>query len=271
MNAYTYPVPRYKLAALDLDGTTLTSAREPHPDVFDAIREAQAAGITVVLASGRIHSSMERFAKALGVDYPVVCANGAHVLGNGGKELAHVGLDASAGKVVWDYAAERGLHINLYARSELFYRAETQWSDLYHERLGFRLGEVSPRETALSHDITKLMIVDDPSTIAGHRRHFETVLDPNLVRLTESEPEYLEFLNPVADKSFGVRTVAESMGISRDEVAVLGDYLNDLEMIRWAGLGACVANAHPAVVSEASRTFAANNHGGAAEFLRSLV
>ncbi len=264
-------MPKFKLAALDLDGTTLTHLREPHPTVFEAVQEAQSAGITVVLASGRIHPSMARFASALGVEYPIVCGNGAHVLGTGAVELSHVGLDSSSGSVIWDYADSNDLHINLYSRADLFYRAETRWSDLYHERLGFRLGSVVPRNDALAHDITKMMIVDEPSKISSHRAHFEKVLDPKKARMTESEPEYLEFLAPDVDKAHGVQVVANSLGLTTSEVAVLGDYLNDLEMIRWAGLGACVANAHPDVVKAASKVFSSNDNGGAAEFLLSLI
>jgi hydroxymethylpyrimidine pyrophosphatase-like HAD family hydrolase len=55
--------------------------------------------------------------------------------------------------------------------------------------------------------------------------------------------------------------------LHRDEVAAVGDYLNDLEMVRWAGFSGAVANATSEVREQADLVVASNDHGGAAEFI----
>src|SRR5580704_13474888 len=79
---------KIRLIALDLDGTTLTSGREIHPRNLSAVRRATAAGITVVLASGRIRPSIAPFARQLGFpNGPFICSNGAHIVDADGSSL----------------------------------------------------------------------------------------------------------------------------------------------------------------------------------------
>ena len=259
--------PTIRLIALDLDGTTLTSDREIHPENRLAIQRATKAGVQVVLASGRIYSSMERFAQELDLLSPMICANGAHVIGHGGGEILHRALDPRVAETVWSYAEVEDLHVNVYSRRLLYYRKETEWSKLYHQRLGMDLGEVVPRQDALGLDITKMMIVDSPARIPEHRVEMTTRLAEFDVYITESESEYLEFLPASTNKGTGLAHLAGSLGLEASQVAAIGDYMNDLEMVQWAGVGGAVANAAPQVLESADFVGPSNDQAGVARFI----
>ena len=256
-----------RLIALDLDGTTLDSNRRIPPENLAAVRRAQASGIRVILASGRISTSMDRFAKELDAEWPRVCANGGHVLGEQGEEVAHDALDRGAAALVWDYAEAHGLHLNAYARFDLMFRSRTAWVRLYHQRLGFELGRVAGREEALAGEITKLMVVDKPANIPEHRARLEQLLEGLPVTLTESEPEYLEFLPEGGSKGRGLARLAAHLGIDAEETAAIGDYWNDLEMLRWAGYSGAVANAEPEIRESVDFVGPSNNEAGVARFI----
>ena len=79
---------RPDLIALDLDGTLLNSAKEVTARTAAALQAAAAAGIAVVLASGRMyHHCMEPLVTSLGLAGPVICYNGAVVLDAASGEI----------------------------------------------------------------------------------------------------------------------------------------------------------------------------------------
>jgi hypothetical protein len=70
-----------------------------------------------------------------------------------------------------------------------------------------------------------------------------------------SHPRFLEFVAPGVTKGFALRWLAHHSGIPLAATMAIGDQLNDLEMIRAAGVGVAMAGA-PAVVQEAARLIA---------------
>jgi len=119
--------------------------------------------------------------------------------------------------------------------------------------------------------LLKLILIDNPAVIRRHRDELGALLPSDIAFLTESEPEYLEVLSPNANKGLGLKTLSESMGIRQDETAAIGDYLNDVEMVRWAGIGAAMANAVDEVKLAADIHVRSNDDGGVAQFIDYLL
>ena len=70
-------MPRYRLLAIDIDGTLVNSSDELTPATQAALRSAAAAGIRVVLATGRRYSHTLHLIEPLGIGVPLVTAGGA--------------------------------------------------------------------------------------------------------------------------------------------------------------------------------------------------
>ncbi len=261
---------KIRLLAIDLDGTLLTRERRPHPESTRAIRRAIGAGVTVALASGRVRPSMRPFAEEIGLEGPMVCGNGAHVLGPNGDEILHDPLPADAFEVVRRYAEEEGVHLNMYTRHELLFLHETPWGDVYRSRVAVTEPRLTTLDEIRAQVVTKAMIIDDPESIPRHKASLAPLLGGR-AHMTESEPEYLEFLSPSADKGTGLRALAEFLGIAREETAAIGDYLNDLGMLRWAGLSAAMGNAAEPVKQAAQRVMPTNDEGGVGTFIDTWV
>lgn len=259
------------MLAIDLDGTLLGQDRRPTPSGLEAVRRASEAGVLVVLASGRIEPSLRPFASMLGLDGPFICANGAHVLGIHRAEIAFQNVPINVLKAVMEFAAAHDAHLNAYTRSELLFVRETEWSKIYRSRVKSIDARVTSPSEILESEIAKIMLVGDPELIPTYRREIEPTLDASEVRITESEPEYLEFLAPNAHKGHGLKLLAESLGIDRDETAAIGDYLNDVEMLRWAGFSAAVGNAAQGAKEAADVVVADHEEGGVAEFIDRYV
>lgn len=262
---------KIRLLALDMDGTLLDDDRRLVPANIEALKRARDAGIQVILASGRTRPSMKPYADALGISGPLICANGAHILGVSGEELAHHPLPLGPRKILIDYALEKGFHLNAYTRDELLFLKHSAWGDLYEHRVRSMKPRIATAEEMMEAPLSKLMLVGEPSQIPIVRADLEPLVDPTEARLTESEPEYLEFLSPMSDKGIALASVAHHLGATRDEVAAVGDYLNDLEMLRWAGVSAAVGNALEEVKSAVKYVVNTNEQGGVAEFIDSVL
>ena len=259
------------LLAIDLDGTLLTEARLPHPESAAAILRARAAGMHVVLCSGRIRPSMVPFAEPLGIVNPMISSNGGHIVGPDGVEIHAELMAKSAFDEVLTYAREHDLHLSVYTRDELLFLKETPWGETYAKRVRSVMPQVVTPEEARERDVLKVLLIDQPERIPSHIRAMAARLDPEVCRMTESEPEYLEFMPAKVSKGDGLARLAAAIGIPVERTAAIGDYLNDLEMLTFARHSAAVGNAAEAAKMAARQIVGTNEEGGVGQFIDLLL
>ena len=77
----------------------------------------------------------------------------------------------------------------------------------------------------------------------------------------------IEVLPLGISKATGVEELARPLGITAEDIVAFGDMPNDLPMIRWAGLGVAMGNAHPEVLEAADEVTAPNTDDGVARVL----
>lgn len=260
-----------RLIAVDLDGTLLTSAREVHPAGAAALREAAGRGLAICLASGRNAASIKPFMVEAGIDGAIVSCNGAFVLGQSGEELLHVELPEEPASIVFEYCLAEGVQVVLYSKDRVYLAEESEWSRLYLKRVRNLEPHRVSWEALTGLHRTKLLLIDAPERIDLHRARLAEQVDPSTANAIVSEPEYLEFVAPGTNKLTGLRLIAERAGLNSSQVAAIGDYENDIEMLGWAGYSGAVDNAPDIVKVAAGRVFASNNEGGVAEFVKSIV
>lgn len=260
-----------RLLAIDLDGTLLSHDKKISTKSVDAIKAAQDAGILVVLASGRIRPSMMPFAKTLGLDTgPMISGNGTHVVSSEARELYRLPLSHELVQMIIDYATLSELHLNLYTPDRLFFLRNTPWGDLYKSRVETVIPEILGSNTS-GLEYLKAIIVSDPKAMPEHRAKILNHIGSSKVRATESEAEYLEFMDERATKGYAIARLAAALGIEREETAAIGDYLNDLEMLEYVGLSGAVGNAHPTIKKVANVVVSPNDMGGVSEFIHQIV
>jgi Cof subfamily protein (haloacid dehalogenase superfamily) len=269
-------MPLADLLAIDLDFTLLDADRNiPEPNRL-AIRGAVEAGMAVVLASGRIASGIRHYADQLSLDTPIVSCNGAFVVQGrpheGGWEVIEKhSLDAGVTRRALDFCRERGVHVNSYADDQVFFPEENAWTDMYLRRVRSARPQTIGWDALYATSPQKLIAVASPETIQAIAVDAENLFSHEEAALTLSEPEYLEFMSPGCNKGTGVAAVARSLGIDRARTAAIGDYFNDIEMLRWVGTSAAVANAPDEVKRAADHVVAQNDQGGVGAFIDLLL
>ncbi|MEJ5171621.1 MAG: Cof-type HAD-IIB family hydrolase, partial [Fimbriimonadales bacterium] len=249
----------------------LDASRNPHPRSAEALRRCRDAGVKVVLASGRVALTMAPFAERIGLEPTFVCCNGAHVVDSEAGEVLHTPLPASAALAILDFGRRRRLQTNLYFRDRIAFGFRSPFGDVYLSRVRFPVAEHVTKEEILRDSPTKMMVLAEPDELARHQPEAESLARSLGLRTVLSEPDYLEFLVPSADKGSGLRALCRRLGVPRELTAAVGDYSNDVEMLQWAGLSAAMANANEEAKAAADLVVGSNDEGGVAEFVERFV
>ena len=87
---------KYRLLALDLDGTLLNSAMRLSDTSAEALNSASERGVLIVFATSRWYGLAKRTADRMGPEAPIICSNGAEARYPDGRELLHLPLDGAA-------------------------------------------------------------------------------------------------------------------------------------------------------------------------------
>ena len=269
MNPPAQAAPRpprgIRLVAVDVDGTLLRSDKQMTRSVGEAIRAATAAGVRVVLASARPPRSLRTIYDALQLDTLQINYNGALIFDRSrNRPLRHVPLDvALARKVI---AAGRRVDRRCCVSLEILDR---WYTDHYDQTLptetsiSFRPDFVGPLNAFLTVPVTKLMLLAPPDRMeritAAIQRRFA-----GQVGMTVADRHLLQVMHHTVNKGEALAEIASRYGVDRSEVMAIGDAPNDVEMMRWAGLGVAVANAWDAALDAADAVVPSNDEDGVA-------
>jgi HAD superfamily hydrolase (TIGR01484 family) len=242
---------KYRLIALDMDGTLLGTDHQVSEENRNWMNKATDAGIHVCLSTGRGIQSVLPYVEELKISTPMVTVNGSEVWEKPGSlwvrhtveptwiyELRELALEHEVW--YWGYTTEGVFNKDIWAERPI---SEYTWL-----KFGYYSDDDEAREAVR-----------------------ETVQRTDRYEMTNSHPNNIE-LNPKGiSKASGLREIGNRIGISMSEVVAVGDSLNDIAMIREAGLGVAMGNAQEAVKQAADRVTDTNVNHGVAAVIRSVL
>jgi Cof subfamily protein (haloacid dehalogenase superfamily) len=256
---------KYGLIVTDLDDTLLREDLTISDRSKRAVRDALGRGIRVALATGRMYPSAAPYARELGLTGPILCCQGAEIADiETGEPLKITGIPVETAREALRFAEKLGLYAQYYSIGDYFFEAESEESEYYGRMAGVQglpLGK-KPSE-ALDFEPIKLLVIADPPRIRQALGEFSEKFGGRLA-IAISKSRYLEITHPRANKGAAVEELARMLGIPRGRVMAVGDALNDLPMLLFAGLGVAVGNADEQVKAQANAVTAANEEDGVA-------
>lgn len=258
----------YRLVALDVDGTLLTSDKRITRRSQRALETLRRRGIRLCLTTGRNLRMARRIAALLGREVGLVAHNGAVVYEEGLVVAAATLSRKAAGETVWRFQQE-GYFPMLYVLGEgdcrLLYELPVV-SDVVERYLhanGDLSTPVASLEEALSEAAEPLHVVAiEPEPRV--RLTLATLSSAGEVRWMTSggygdgKHWFFEAISAKASKWEGLKLLAERHGVALEEVVALGDNLNDRDLLEGVGLGIAMGNA-PEVVKASARWVTASN------------
>lgn len=240
------------------------------PRTRAALRRARAAGIHVVVVTGRMFRSIEPYLRDAGLDDPVVCYQGAVVADADGTFLRHVPIPLELAREAVAAVVAEGSHVNVYVGDELYVAEVTPEARAYADFQHIPLHAVGDLLAWLREPPTKLVAVGERHAMDALERRLKARFDGRLY-VSKSLPEFVELASSDVNKAKGLEFLAGRLGFARERTVAFGDGENDVELVAWAGFGVAVANAHERVLAAADLVCPADEEEGVAQVLEAYL
>jgi Cof subfamily protein (haloacid dehalogenase superfamily) len=269
-----------RLVGIDIDGTLLDGAGRLPPANVEAIAACQAAGIEVALVTGRAFHFTAPVAALLPPPITLVVNNGAVIKRQDGTTLAAMPLDAGTARAILEatpaYADAVGLSFDRPTGGFAAYAA-MDWSHPnrrgYYTRNRQHIRIVASFEPLLEeHPVAVIFngTVARMRALAGELASlpFAPAFSVTLTEYPHRDFSLLDIMAAGCSKGTALGRWASHRGVAREQVMAVGDNLNDLEMLRYAGVPVVMGNAVPELKEMGWPQTAGHDEAGLALALR---
>ena len=255
----------------DIDGTLLTRVNDKvSPRLKAVVAEVTNRGIPFSISTGRMRRSAWHVHNEIGANATMICYQGAMAVDAATNTLLrHERLDAATAAAAIEFFTERGLDIRVYVDDEVFVSHLNEVDFDYAQRNRANLVEVKELLPLAAQKPTVVLGICHPAEMGEHVGDISSLLSTS-AEVTHSLPHFCEVGSPRAGKVRALRWLAERHGLEASDYITFGDGLGDLEMIRWAGRGYAVGDAHPEVMVAAHDHIPGPDSEGVAEELERL-
>lgn len=267
----------YRLIALDIDGTLVNRQGDVADKTLAAIHELHFKGIQVTFATGRIWPSVEYLVRRFHLILPVILHNGALI------------REVKGEAVLYRYALETPLFQKVLSLLEglsfdylICSLSQGKEHILYPEDLEHvwaRSFLESYSDYSLSldglplngHSILRVLVFGEQKKVCDLKKRLKREDLKVLFFTGPWESAYMEIFKRGCSKATGLAFLVQRLGIQREEVLVIGDDMNDLEMIQYAGCGVAMGTAPGILQDAADYVTLSAEEGGVGEALQRLV
>ncbi len=258
---------RVKLLVLDLDGTALQEDGSLSMELIEAVTRIQQAGVQVMLATGRMMRSAIPYWMQLSLGTgPLIAYNGSMVAEMPSeRSWFSWHLNSDVARLVVSRALDSDILTQVYVGNELWLSREDERAQNY-----IAVNHI-PGEVKIGRDILrwpappiKILLQDNPERLDRFREDITPEVLGLQGRLFKSQEDYLEIVPAGVGKGPALAKVAERLGIGAPEIMAIGDAENDIDMLRFAGIGVAMGQASELVKSSARHVTKPVQDNGAA-------
>ncbi len=240
-----------RMIVSDLDGTIFKWGSPLLKRTIATVSRLTAAGKLFTLASGRMPGSLSPFARRLGTNAPLICYGGALIYDPAtDSDIYQRTIPIQISSSVLEEARRRNLALNVYRRNELLIESLDESSPAYGSwtRSGaMAVGELSGY---LTPEPLHLSIICDESRTYALTEELR-VKFAGRAHVSSGHPNMVEFNRIGASKGSALAWLTAHLRVDRSQVLAIGNDLNDLEMLEWAGLALAVSGSPAEVHSVA--------------------
>ncbi|HEL1584015.1 TPA: sugar-phosphatase [Streptococcus suis] len=264
-----------KLVAIDIDGTLLNSQHQITPEVFQAVQEAKAAGVKIVITTGRPLTGVKKILSELNLleqgDY-VITFNGGLVQETAtGQEVLKESLRYEDYMEIEYLSRQLGLHLHVSTKDGMYtanrqigkytmYEASLVDSPVYYH---------TPEEMA-GKEMIKAMMVDEPEKIDQALPSIPASFFDKY-NVAKSAPFYLEITPKTVSKGQAIIALATELGLTMEQTMAIGDQENDRPMLEVVANPVVMENGNPELKKIAKYITKSNDESGVAYAIREWV
>ncbi|GAM58596.1 hydrolase [Vibrio ishigakensis] len=267
----------YKVLALDLDGTVLNDEHGIHPEVKQAITEAQKQW-HVLIVTGRHHTAARPYYYELGLDTPIICCNGTYIYDYATESvLKHQAIEKESALKFIELTQEFGVKMVMYVTDAMTYsnynpitymEVLEEWAltaPEQHRPKIFKIDSFAEMVKNSEH-VWKFVVEGEPESVDKLVKH------PWVQEAFNGERSWsnrVDFAAKGNSKGLRLAEYISELGLDAEQVIAVGDNHNDISMLKFAGLGVAMKNADDLVKSHAQAVCKTdNNKDGLAHLIR---
>lgn len=275
---------KYKMICIDMDGTLLNSRKKISDLNKSVIKKAHDKGVEIVVTTGRLYNNAAYFSKLLGVNSPVIAANGAIV------------IEQKTNEIIYECAIPKKDCLNLlkvlieYGCAFHFHTTDTIYCNNWFSRAATEIFMTKHQcneelhvhyHTIKTHEQWRKVFEKEDGKIAKciafsfskskvKKIKRELNLLKNIVHFGSGNHSIEINLKDVS-KGNAVKALIDKYNIKREEVICIGDNENDISMIEFAGLGVAMGNGIDKVKDIADYVTDTNQNDGVAKAIEKFV
>ncbi|MDO4741483.1 MAG: Cof-type HAD-IIB family hydrolase [Eubacteriales bacterium] len=267
-----------KLVAMDLDGTLLNGEKGVSEYTAQILRECEAKGVKMVIASGRGFDSARVYARLTGLNSPIVSANGARVEQTPfGPTIMEDCIPEELSREVCRIMLESGIYFVCYCRGVNYSANGTEIKRGLMPKHVVDGGRYAVRNTLSMEELLGegvkrpykyVAFTEDYEALARLRRRLETEID---AAISSSWPDNVEVLAKGCGKGKAIGFLAERYGIAKEEIMAFGDQENDRDMLLSAGWPVAMENGTDGIKAIARIIALPNTQDGVGKILEKYV
>jgi Cof subfamily protein (haloacid dehalogenase superfamily) len=266
---------RYKALALDLDGTLTNSEKKISSYNKKMILKAIQEGITVILASGRPLFGITPIAEQLGLKEQggyILAYNGGNIMDcRSGKFLAAREMPKECIHAICELARKAGVQPVTYYKDWIL---TEDAKDEYVQKEVFcnntSAYEVEDLESFVDYAVAKFLVVGPHDRLLQVQEELIKQYDSQIDAFF-SESYFLEVVPKNVAKDVALDELLGHIGIQKEELIACGDGMNDIPMLKYAGLGIAMDNAYPEVKAYAQCIAPSNDQDGVAQVIQDYI
>lgn len=272
----------YKLICIDMDGTLLNKHHEVSEENKEALKKATELGVHVAISTGRVFASARIYAKITGIKAPLICSNGSYIREKDKDEIIFKStLGRESLNKLYDVIKKHnllayfdtpdGIVSDTKIPDDDSHRIMNQWVKEEEQIKFYEVDDFKEAFDKYEDDILKLIVIQtkESSTIEESKEDFEKLSD--YVDIVYSWHGCAEVMAKETSKGKAVRTLAEKLGVKKEEIICIGDSGNDLAMLKEAGLAVVMGNAPDTIKKYGDYITDTNENSGVAKAINKFV
>jgi hypothetical protein len=259
---------RYKLVAVDMDGTLLNDDHKVSDKNREAINKFANQGVNFILASGRPYQSLYPYTKELEVYLPLVTSNGSIVKCPLTKNIYHnKQIPLELAEEILEYGYNNSYGMSLYFGDKVITNQKSI-AEVHNDLEGIKA--IIEEKHQLREEPTKILFSGEPKKMLELFALLAERYEDKLY-ITQSDEEYVEVMNLEVSKGNALKYMMNRMNIEKEEVIAIGNNFNDVAMFEIAGLSIAMANSPEGVKEKADFVTKTNLEDGVAYALERFL
>lgn len=257
-----------RLIAIDIDGTLIDDNLKVSDNTIKIIKELKKRNIEIVLVTGRAHAGAKKIMDQIGISLPIISHNGGKVVLANGREIKNTKFPIQAVKEVLDYSEANRLYTIVYIDDMFYASIDNEINDRTAQKLGVEYRIIDNFIEDIIEEINLLLVYFKKEITKKELDKFKD-LD---VEITTSIPKAVEFIPKGISKAEGLKELKNHLNIKKENIMAIGNSLNDLSMLEFAGTGIAMKNSDSLLLENYENVSEfTNNEEGVYKILKKIL